>query len=191
MQVIEQIHQEFDVAQQCLLDQATELLENKPKEVNKELIERIEQMGFTNSHTVQEIKKEGEARKSAKKVAGKVNYYFKHYPFNKFITKTQVKDICKKYGLVFGEIGWFTGVIPEKNMLEIADFEVKEKDKDGGMMIVGDESQFDLKNNRLQLDDEWELKRLPDPDPIVLQKVRGGFLIISKWGKEAEIEEVQ
>ena len=123
-------------------------------------------------------------------VAEKVAYYFGHYPFNKFITKAQVQDICKKYGLVFGKTEWYVGDIPEKNQLEIADFQVRDQDKTGNrdIMIVATKDEFDTKG--LNLSDGWELKELPK-DPIVLYPVFGGYLIVSKWGVEADIDEVQ
>ncbi len=191
--VIEQIHNEFDVAQQGLLNKANELLEDKPARagklvVNEKLVKDMEAKGFTNFKEADELKHEKEAKEYAKKVAWKVNYYFKHYPFHKFITKVQVKDICKKYGLVFGCVDWFIGTIPEKNMIEIRDFKVKAKDKEGELMIVGDKDSFDLKKHRLGVNDDWELKPLPDPDPIVLQGVRGGYLIVSKWDLTEEQE---
>ena len=188
MNVIEQIHQDFDVAQQGLLEKANELLEDKPKVVDEKLVKDMEAKGFTNFKEADELKHEKEAKSYAKKVAQKVNYYFKHYPFNRFVTKAQVKDICKKYGLVFGEVGWFTGEIPDNNKVEIRDFKVKAKDKDGELMIVGDKDSFDLEKHRLGVNDSWELKPLPDPDPIVLQGVKGGYLVVSRWDLTEEQE---
>ena len=51
--------------------------------------------------------------------------------------------------------------------------------------IVGTEDQFNTKGKIL---DKTTMEFvLPDPDPIVLYPVRQGFLVISKWGDEADI----
>jgi hypothetical protein len=151
---------------------------------------KLEEFGFKRAKDVVEVEEAAKAQALAKDVAEKVAYYFKHYPFNKFITKEQVKDICKKYGLVFGKTEWYIGDIPKKNQLEITDFKVRDKDKveNRDIMIVATKEEFDTKG--LNLSDGWELKELPK-DPIVLYPVSGGYLIVSKWGAEADIDEVQ
>jgi len=190
LEVIEAIHEDFDVAGQELLEKANELLDTEKKKVNPEVHNKLKDFGFKRAEAVVKVEEQEKAEAIAKAVAEKVAYYFEHYPFNKFITREQVKDICKKYGLVFGKTEWYIGDIPEKNQMEIASFEVREEDKvsERDIMIVATKDEFDQKG--LQLSNGWELKELPK-DPIVLYPVSGGFLIVSKWGAEADIDEVQ
>ena len=57
-----------------------------------------------------------------------INYYKVQYPFNKFITTEQVEQICKKYGLVYGDVSLYKGFVPEKNLKEIESFKLKRED---------------------------------------------------------------
>jgi len=188
--VIELIHEDFDNAADEFLEKANEILKEGTKEMKPEIQKALEEFGFKRAHDVVEIKEAAKAKAVAKDVAEKVSYFFEHYPFNKFITREQVKDICKKYGLVFGKTEWYIGNIPEKNQMEIAGFKVRDEDKieSRDIMIVATEKEFDQKG--LQMSNGWELKELPK-DPIVLYPVSGGFLIVSKWGLEADLDEVQ
>jgi len=188
--VIELIHEDFDTAAQGFLDKANEILADGVKEMKPEVSDKLKEFGFKRAAPVVENEEAERAKLLAKEVAEKVSYYFEHYPFNKFITKEQVRDICKKYGLVFGKTEWYIGEIPEKNQMEIASFEVREEDKVAhrDIMIVATKDEFDMQGRTLEND--WEIKELPK-DPIVLYPVNGGYLIVSKWGPEAEIDEVQ
>lgn len=51
--------------------------------------------------------------------------------------------------------------------------------------IVGTIDQFDLKDKIIS---DYEIK---SKDPIVLMEVKGGYLIITKWGAEENIEEIK
>ena len=188
--VIELIHEDFDNAADEFLEKANEILKEGTKEMKPEIQTALEEFGFKRAQDVVEIKEAAKAKAVAKDVAEKVSYFFEHYPFNKFITREQVKDICKKYGLVFGKTEWYIGNIPEKNQMEIAGFKVRDEDKieSRDIMIVATKDEFDQKG--LQMSNGWELKELPK-DPIVLYPVSGGFLIVSKWGLEADLDEVQ
>ena len=55
-----------------------------------------------------------------------------------------------------------------------------------GFKIVGTKDLFDLKN-KVIVDSEV---KLINPDPIVLHEVEGGYLIITKWGAEEDISEL-
>ena len=188
--VIERIHNDFDNAADEFLAKANEILSEDAKEMKPEVKTALENFGFKRAKDVVEIEEAAKAKAVAKDVAKKVSHYFEHYPFNKFITRERVRDICKKYGLVFGKTEWYIGDIPEKNQLEIAGFKARDEDKveNQDIMIVATKEEFDTKG--LQLSNGWELKELPK-DPIVLYPVSGGYLIVSKWGAEADIDEVQ
>lgn len=54
--------------------------------------------------------------------------------------------------------------------------------------IAGTPDQFDLKNMKIE---NFEIKKNLPPDPVVLQPVNGGYLIVSLWGAESKIEDLQ
>ena len=53
-------------------------------------------------------------------------------------------------------------------------------------MVVGELSQFDMTNKKV--DSKYRIVS-DNPDPVVLAQVKGGYLIVSKWGAEADIQE--
>ncbi len=194
--VIDRIHEDFDRAGEELLEKAQEILDESKvtrDDVNRKLVE----FGFEK---VPEIKAYTEVQKalgSAEKVKDKLAYYKRNYPDNVFVSLTQVRDICKKYGLVLGPTSVFIGEIPDKNKLEIMEFKIKKQDDNrenynsvqgSPIMIVASKNEFDSSN--MNLNDGWELKELPK-DPIVLYPVHGGYLVVSKWGKEEDLDELK
>lgn len=187
--IIDAIHEDFDSAGQQLLDKAQEILSEEQKKMEDSVYGALKDFGFKRSQAVVEHESMAKAQKMAQQVAEKVTYYLAKYPDNKFITREQVKDICKKYGLAFGKTEWFTGDIPDKNKLDIARFKLDEKDANGkDYMIVATKDEFDTQGRTLK--NGWELKELPK-DPIVLAPVHGGYLIVTVWGPEADIDEVK
>ena len=195
--VIDRIHEDFDKAGDDLLLKAVEILDESAKVTRDDVNRKLVEFGFEK---VEEIKAYTEVQKalgSAANVKDKLEYYKKHYPYNRFVSLSQVRDICKKYGLVLGNTNRFIGEIPDKNKLEIMDFKIKKADdhkgdieNDGRMpvMIVASKNEFDLSDTYVE--DGWELKELPK-DPIVLYPVHGGYLVVSKWGKEEDIDEIK
>jgi len=191
--VVELIHEDFDKAGDDLLSDAKEIISKTTDEEERRIAEKLETFGFGKSKPVVEVKHLTEAKKLAKDTIELLELYKKEYPNHKFITHSQVKDICIKYGLVFGNAEWFIGDIPEKNKIDIANFELKEEHKDQfrrGVKVVGDKEQFETRGNSLTLNEGWELKPVPD-DPIVLHPIQGGYLVVTKWGKEEDIEELK
>ncbi len=59
--------------------------------------------------------------------------------------------------------------------------------KNQEMVIVATPDLFNLKNKEIE---NFEIKII-EKDPIVLHPVNGGYLIISKWGSEENIDELQ
>lgn len=145
-----------------------------------------------------------------------------------------VEKICKKYGLVCGDVSYYVGDVPEKNIIEMESFVLMEEDlrkvphgwyeyKKGWhypsyepvpnskygfikrdwriatfyetdlnktfhfekdeFKICASVKDFDTKSMRIE--DGYKLN-LNLPDPIVLQPVDGGYLIVTKWGLEGE-----
>ena len=197
--VIVRIHEDFDQASADLLEKAKEILDEHTKVTRDDVNKKLVEFGFDKVEEVKSYKEVQQALGSAKNVKDKLEYYKKTYPDNKFVSKTQVKDICKKYGLVFGPTYKYIGEIPDKNKLEILQFRVRKEDslrhtgdkfeeESSPVMIVASKNEFDVED--MYFLDGWELKELPK-DPIVLYPVHGGFLIVSKWGKEADIDEIK
>ena len=220
--IVEKIHGEFDSASERLLNEAKSIIRGS----NIDKGERLKNLGFTYAAPV----KNSELAAKQKELANKIEYYQTYYPNNRFITEQEVERICKKYGLLFGESGYYTGDIPEKNIKEIESFLLRDEDMStrtnmddymqmrGSMLmmqvrtsmsrpsyrsdfeypsppteivetkfkapfkICAPEKDFDTRY--MSVKDGFKLKY----DPIVLQPVKEGYLIVSKWGIEASDE---
>ena len=197
--VIEKIHEDFEKAGDELLNKANELLEEQTVEQSREVFDALNRFGFDGVKEVKEHKELVMAQSLAKATADKAGYYKEKYPGHVFLVEDQVRDICKKYGLVFGPTSAFIGEIPDKNKLEIASFKVMEEDdfhkagqsefsRGKDIKIVASKDEFDLKGHNLE--NGWKLKEIPK-DPIVLYPVKYGYLVVSKWGKEEDISEIK
>lgn len=253
---IEQIHHEFETAGERILEQAQTVLkeaENAPVEK----VKRLTLLGFKQAKQIEETVQVIKKVELNKELAEMVNQYKRDYPLHKFITETQVKEICYKYNLVCGEVAKYKGFVPEKNLKEIEAFTSKYK-FDSWLAVVsnintskyktGDEIMIDMSGftikkdngyyhffkggklsfqsqdgidfygrqrhndlgfgntffsritkNGLQicapvkdmdmtgmtLDDGYKMKKIHVPDPVVLQPVKYGYLILTAWGEEA------
>lgn len=119
----EEIHNDFN---NRIIEEEKILLDNKSSmensEFNLDKIERLKKLGFTSNNSV--VKEDN--RKSQLEVIEKdlsiINHYKKKYPLYKFIKEDGVKSICEKYGLILGKISSFTGVVPNKNLEEMENF---------------------------------------------------------------------
>lgn len=137
---IEEVHKDFFSASEKLLADAKLILDST---INTEKCDRLKALGFTNVPEVIKLNQQQEELKKNHKLLDLISYYQKEYPFHKFITKEQVEEICKKYSLVQGEIGWYTGFVPENNLKQIENFKIKEKDKvQIGVLKDGEEIEF-------------------------------------------------
>jgi hypothetical protein len=127
--LIAEIHNEFDTAQERLLEQANQLLESLevPTESNIEQIaSRLERVGFTSTPVVQRAadlkKRREESQKlvvTTKEQAELINYYKFTYPFLKFLTEDELNRICEKYSLIHAPTKNYIKEVPEKNLLDI------------------------------------------------------------------------
>jgi len=252
--IVEEIHNEFFTASDKILEEAISVLK-ECESVSLDKGKRLASIGFNK---VPEAVKVIEYEKKItinKEIAELVNYYKINYPFNKFITESQVKSICEKYGLVLGDVSLYKGFVPENKLSKIEQFSLIKKDEsfftvyDSSNNIIGyiQEQDCDKKllsymyrkesdnyiyitgsnGNKLSYNFEvpdYELyKELPFvkavreipsfkicaplkdmevpntkmvngykieniPDPVVLQPIRGGYLIVAAWGDEASDE---
>ena len=119
-----------------------------------------------------------------------VDYYARKYPLYKFITPEQTMTIAEKYNLILGDVSDFVGFVPDKNLKEIERFKCDDKDKEintspfapntyAELQICAPQKDFDttgkvVRNRKLMIE-----------DPIVLQPVKYGYLILTAWGDEA------
>lgn len=260
MEVLE-IHHEFEIASDKLVKEAKQTLSEQPK-VNEDKVNRLAKFGFRQVKEVEQGQQVLQKTAMSREQIELVNYYKQNYPFNKFITEEQVKEICHKYNLVCGDVDRFRGFVPDANLQDIERFSVKEIDLifasiiDNRGNILANISRSDMTN------EEWEVGRIesgnmffvtsgnisndiPDitninrinknlhhlvidkpfcrvvsgasqnkfkicapvkdmdisgleltegykltrkieiPDPVVLQPVKGGYLIVTAWGDEA------
>lgn len=135
--IIEEIHAAFDTEVNRLLEQAnikTEVPKIEDKLCDKASL--LERLGFKNATPVRKVHEIGkEARKKemeneAKNKLIKVIQYFQmKYPNHKFITEESVKNICKKYFLIYGDVDKYIGDVPEKNIQDMLNFKIDEVDK--------------------------------------------------------------
>lgn len=211
--VDQQIYKDVYSAEELLLEEANRIL-SKPSEYDEERYNRLKQMnvlGFSNAAEVVEFKEIEDKRRNHEYTKNKIEYYKQHYPLNKFINEDSVKTICKKYGLLLTEARDYIAEIPEKNQNEIIAFRVIRKDHrypyevysnrwmvsmfvrdcytaelnrdekivGQDLLIIAPEHKL---NTRGKIKDGHVLKI---KDPIVLQPVEGGYLIVSSWGLEA------
>lgn len=125
--IVQEIHREFDIAGDKLIEEANLILGNTPK-LNENKVELLKKLGFTQTEELQTAEKIRKQVEFTKQQLEAVNYYRQNYPFNKFITEEQVETICKKYGLICGDVSIYKGFVPEKNLREIAEFKLKPED---------------------------------------------------------------
>lgn len=246
-----EIHHEFSIAAERLLIEAKSAIDKAAtKDVEK--VERLEKLGFKQANQVSELKPIIKKAEVSKEQIELLKYYQFNYPNNKFITEEQVKAICYKWNLVCGDVDRYKGFVPEKNLVEIEKFSLKDTDKNimpvydrndnivgyvapsdfteeynynyckthGSMYVSfkgnaivnvrGGEEKFgefarvrneisklkicapikDMDMTGMTIEDGYNIKKIHIPDPVVLQPVKGGYLIITAWGDEASDENV-
>lgn len=221
-QVVDDIHNEFFTAGDNILEEATCLL--KELEV-KDLCKgrRLAALGFGKTMEAAMAIEAENKYATTKEIADSVRYYRMNYPNNKFITEEQVKQICEKYGLIFGETSLYKGFVPEEKVSIIEQFKVKESDmvkeiwsrgiasnylneflNDGGISASRWTSLYKkeevipklkicapLKDMEISGKSQVIGYKIQDvPDPVVLQPVKNGYLIVCAWGDEASDENV-
>jgi hypothetical protein len=200
VELIEDIHNEVYSAHDLLLKEAKAILERPIDEVKVQDYQKLINLGFNNEKNIINYKEEIKNIEESKKIKSIIEYYSFKYPFSKFINEDSVIKICAKYGLLLTNVDRFIGSIPEKNQKEIINFKVDKKDLPhsfsneseyiGGttLLIIATRDQLNMKNARVQ---GHKLVDIIKEDPIVLQPVKSGYLIVSAWGIEASDKEVQ
>lgn len=127
---VEEIHQEFDSAEERIMNECDKLLSSL-KIPTESALERKAQMlnnlGFINSETVHranEISSRKEKIQDQLKLTNLQVETIKElkfkYPFEKFITVDELERICKKYDLIYAPVSKYIKDVPEKNVLEMS-----------------------------------------------------------------------
>jgi hypothetical protein len=200
LELIEHIHNEVYSAHDLLLKEAELILQTPIDESKAQDYEKLMSLGFNSEKNIKQHKEEIQKIEQSKKTKQIIEYYSFKYPLNRFINEDSIVKICQKYGLLLTNVDRFIGSIPEKNQKEIINFKVdkidlphsytKESEYIGGttLLIVATKDQLNMKNARVQ---GHKLVDIVKEDPIVLQPVKNGYLIVSAWGVEASDKEVQ
>jgi len=121
------IHEEFRTAGDRLYNEAKQIIDSI-KILNEDKVQRLQKLGFISSKEVREAVGILNKRKMSEERLKTVTYYRETYPMQKFITEDQVKEICRKYGLIYHRIGAYTGFVPESKLKLMEAFELKQKD---------------------------------------------------------------
>lgn len=149
---VEQIHAEFDSAQERILSECDKMLAELqiPTETHVERkAAMLKQLGFENAEPVTQYEKFVKGKEAvAKKVeltsnqASYIRELSQRYPFEKFITVDELDRICNKYGLIHAPVKNYIKDIPEKNVVEMASVKpLMKSDKAGKQYIIFDMPQ--------------------------------------------------
>lgn len=119
--IIEQIHSEFDSAEDRLLSEANHIIQCLGLNVDhqKKEAQLAESLGFINIPLVRKAKKANETLEMNREQADLILYYKQNYPFQKFITEKELDRICEKYNLIHAPIANYIENVPSKNLNEI------------------------------------------------------------------------
>jgi len=118
--IIEQIHNEFNTAGDTALKEARDIISRTGSPNEKAA--RLKSIGFTSLPEVSKMNHEIIINKINEGLEEALSTVSVRYPQYKFITIDMANSICKKYGLVIGDISLYRGFVPEKNLSEIEKF---------------------------------------------------------------------
>ncbi len=157
-ELVRQIHRAFDEAQDNTILVATETLNKLPK-CDEQRAEGLRKIGMTQAKEVIIANNIIGKRQHAERERDAVVKWRNKYPLYKFIPKETVTEICKKYGLICGEMNRYKGDIPEKNLIEIENFKIDQKDeiyiklceRDENWRYVTYSKKIELEKQRLSL----------------------------------------
>lgn len=127
--IVREIHNEVDSAQERLLRQADAFIASLNISVESDIEEkgrRLKQLGFINSNVVKEAEKIIKVKQQqeievvkTKEQAELLRYYSQKYPFQKFLTLEELDRICVKYSLIHAPVASYLKEVPEKNLLDL------------------------------------------------------------------------
>lgn len=136
-ELIQEIHNTFETEVDNLLEfskQISPVTTDKQHLIDKH--NRLSRLGFINTNEGNVAKKEVNRlhqvkveNKQKEKLYNAISYFSFTYPQYKFITEDSVNEICEKYGLVFGDVTYYIGDVPDKNLEQMEKFKIKEEDE--------------------------------------------------------------
>lgn len=128
-ELIEQIHADFKTAGDKMAKQA-QLVARSREEMYAQVSrnEKLSELGFTN-HKKADLDPEEELNQARIELEA-INHYKLSHPHIKFITRSSIDKLCKKYSLAFGKAEHYTGDIPVENQKAILNFELNEDQGD-------------------------------------------------------------
>ena len=133
---VKEIHETFYTEADRLLESA----KIKPSvAIDEDLLEKSERarnLGFYSCKHVEDSKVQESLRDAVlkenvrkKEMVRAINYFSQKYPMYKFITESSVKEICRKYGLIYGTVNRYIGTIPDKNLDHMESFSIDPYDE--------------------------------------------------------------
>lgn len=135
-EMVEEIHETFYTEVDRLLAEA-KILKSTDTEYQDLLdkSEHLKKLGFTNTQECKNAEAELQRlliikneNNDKQELSRAIAYFNVAYPNNKFITEASVEKICNKYGLVYGPNDRYIGTVPDKNLKEMAAFQLKIED---------------------------------------------------------------
>lgn len=127
-ELVAEIHDEIDSAQENLLAEAELILSSLsvPENPLEQKAIRLSALGFVNAETVKKSNVVAKQKEGIQKVlvesmeqADLIRYYKFNYPFLKFLTEDELSRICTKYDLVSAPVANYIKDVPEVNIGEI------------------------------------------------------------------------
>jgi hypothetical protein len=126
---VEQIHAEFDSAEERILNECDDILSQLQIPTESKIERKADMLvnlGFVNSEVVKQansIKEKQEEIKNKIDITSLQASYIRElkvkYPKEKFITTDELERICEKYNLIHAPVANYIKDIPEKNVLEM------------------------------------------------------------------------
>jgi len=124
--IVEQIHAEFDEAQDVLLKEAKEIIKQNRVEDTTH-VKKMHDLGFVNSEAVTNAKKKLDSAMLSAENAKSIMYHTETYPFLKFLTTNKLDAICEKYDLIHAPVKHYLKDVPKKNLEDIESAQKMEK----------------------------------------------------------------
>lgn len=209
---IQEIHKVVDMSSEKALEEARLILYDlESKNISK--AERLEKLGFTGLEGVIELVEVKRKKQHYQNLRMAIEKYQSMYPLNKFITKDEAKSVCEKYNLYIGDVPFFKGFVPERNLAEMERFvsnyglvqyfkrvmngpyhdsELVDKheyeNQTPGFLYYEHTPIFKIMapENQFHITNSMrKVGREIIDDPIVLLPVTEGYIVITAWGDEA------
>jgi len=188
---VELIHADFKAACSNAIESIdSRLLLADPRAVDKAKV--MTELGFKNAKGVEFLK----GNQDLVDQKWTLNYFKNRYPLYRYILSQDVVLLCLKYNLCHGHVSEFIEEIPDRNLMEITNFKIYPDDdiyktlRGGPRSIVAPRSYFS-ENASFNTSGRSQHLHTVEDDPIVLHRVKNGYLIVTAWGPEAKLPEVQ